>query len=142
MHGRLRDLAEGPRFDALLLLSFAVAGLLLAAIGLYGTVAYLVAQRTHEIGIRMSVGATPGRVARMILGHSAKWTLAGAALGIVGSLAATRLLSSLLFRVSARDPLTLSIAVGCLIFTTLLATANPARKAAGVDPVTALRHNN
>ncbi len=142
MRRRLRDLAEGPRFDALLLLSFAVAGLLLAAVGLYGTVGYLVAQRTHEIGIRMSVGATPGGVARMILAYSAKWTLAGAALGILGSLSATRLLSSLLFRVSARDPSTLSIAVICLTLVALLATVHPARKAAAVDPMTALRESN
>jgi ABC-type antimicrobial peptide transport system permease subunit len=142
MHERLGDLAAGPRFDALLLIVFAAIGLFLAAIGLYGTVAYLVAQRTQEIGIRMSLGATPAGIAGFMLVHAAKWTLAGAATGALVSLATTRLLSSLLFRVSARDPLTLIAATTCLFLVALLATANPVRKAASVDPMTALRTNN
>lgn len=117
-------------------------GLFLAAAGLYGTIAYLVAQRTQEIGIRMSLGATPSEIARLMLVHSAKWTLAGAAIGLAAALVTTRLLSSLLFRVSARDPLTLIVTIACLLFVALLATANPVRKAAGVDPMSALRINN
>jgi ABC-type antimicrobial peptide transport system permease subunit len=116
--------------------------LFLAAVGLYGTIAYLVAQRTQEIGIRMSVGATPSRIAGLMLAHSVKWTLAGAVVGILGSLAATRLLSSLLFRVSAHDPVTLIAAIACLFFVALVATAHPALKAAAVDPMTALRNSN
>ncbi|HEX4163841.1 MAG TPA: ADOP family duplicated permease, partial [Bryobacteraceae bacterium] len=85
MRSRLSELAEGPRFDALLLISFAAAGLLLAAIGLYGTIAYLVTQCTQEIGIRMSLGATPAGIARMMLAHSIKWTAAGAAVGVIAS---------------------------------------------------------
>jgi predicted permease len=142
MHGRLDEFAAGPRFNALLLLAFAAVGLFLAAVGLYGTIAYLVAQRTQEIGIRMSVGATPSRIAGLMLAHSVKWTLAGAVVGILGSLAATRLLSSLLFRVSAHDPVTLIAAIACLFFVALVATAHPALKAAAVDPMTALRNSN
>ncbi len=142
MHGRLGELAAGPRFNALLLLAFAAVGLFLAAVGLYGTIAYLVTQRTQEIGIRMSLGARPSEIARLMLTQSAKWTVAGAVIGVVASLATTRLLSSLLFRVSARDPLTLITTVTCLFFVALLATANPARKAASVDPMTALRNDN
>jgi hypothetical protein len=116
MQERLSELAAGPRFNALLLVAFATVGLLLAAIGLYGTIAYLVAQRTQEIGIRMSLGATRARIAGLMLAHSAKWTLAGAAIGVLASLATMRLLSSLLFRVSAHDPLTLIVSVLCLLF--------------------------
>ncbi len=142
MQERLGELAAGPRFDALLLLAFAGAGLFLAAVGLYGTMAYLVAQRTEEIGIRMALGAKRSDIARLVLTHSAKWTLTGAAVGIVASLAITRLLSSLLFRVSARDPVTLIITVACLFLAALLATANPVRKAGAIDPMTALRNGN
>ncbi len=139
MQERLGELTAAPRFNALLLVAFAIVGLLLAAVGLYGTVAYLVTQRTQEIGIRMSLGATRAGIARLMLAHSAKWTLAGAAIGVLASLATMRLLSSLLFRVSARDTFTIAVSVFCLLFAALLATANPARKAAAVDPMTALR---
>ncbi|HEX4165099.1 MAG TPA: FtsX-like permease family protein, partial [Bryobacteraceae bacterium] len=104
--------------------------------------AYLVTQCTQEIGIRMSLGATPAGIARMMLAHSIKWTAAGAAVGVIASIATTRLLSSLLFRVSAHDPLTLAIAAVSLIIAALLASANPARRAAAVDPITALRNGN
>ena len=83
---RVGKLAQRPRFNAWLLGLFAAMGLLLSAIGLYGVVSFLVAQRTPEIGVRMALGATPGAVARLVLGHAARWTFAGAALGVVGSL--------------------------------------------------------
>jgi predicted permease len=142
MPSRLRELAAGPRFDALLLVTFAGIGLFLAAVGLYATVSYLVTQRTQEIGIRMALGATPGGVAGLILTESARWTAAGVAVGVLGSLAAARLLSRLLFRVSERDPLTLVLAALCLFGIALLAAATPACKAASVDPMTALRNDN
>jgi putative ABC transport system permease protein len=142
MRGRLSELAAGPRFNALLLITFASMGLFLAAVGLYGTIAYLVAQRTQEIGIRMSLGATPAKIASLLLGYSVKWTVTGAAIGILAALATTHLLSSLLFHVSARDPFTLVITLACLFLVATLAAANPARKAASVDPVTALRNSN
>ncbi|MBV8812678.1 MAG: FtsX-like permease family protein [Acidobacteriaceae bacterium] len=141
MQGRLNELAAGPRFNALLLGGFAAIGLLLAAVGLYGTVAYLVTQRTQEIGIRMSVGATPFRIAKLMLAQSLRCTFAGVVFGLLGSLAITRVLSSLLFRVSARDPVTLIVAIACLFLVALLATAQPAFKAAAVDPMTALRND-
>ncbi len=141
MPSRLGEMAAAPRFNALLLVAFAAVGLFLAAAGLYGTIAYLVTQRTQEIGIRMSLGATPLEIARLLLARSAQWTLAGAAFGVLASLATTRLLSSLLFRVSAHDPLVLIAAIVSLLFVALLATANPIRRAASIDPMTALRNN-
>jgi predicted permease len=142
MQGRLGELDARPRFDALLLLAFGGVGLFLAAIGVYGTIAYLVAQRTHEIGIRMSLGATPAAIARLVLGHSVRWSLAGAFLGILLSLATTRILASLLFRVSPQDPITLLASAACLLLCALLATAYPAFRAAAVDPMIALRNDN
>ncbi len=142
MHGRLNELAAGPRFNAWLLLAFAVVGLFLAAVGVYGTAAFLVTQRTPEIGIRMSLGATPAKILALTLNASVKWALLGAGIGIAASFAATRLLSSLLFRVSAHDPLILIAAPACLLLAALLATVNPARKAASVDPMVALRNQN
>lgn len=139
MHSRLSDLAAGPRFDALLLVTFAVIGLFLAAVGLYATVAYLVTQRTQEIGIRMALGATRGDVASLVLGQSAKWTIAGVGLGVLSSFATAKLLSGLLFRISARDPITLIVAAAILFVIGLVAAARPARRAASVDPMTALR---
>ncbi len=141
MRERLSDMAEQPRFNALLLLLFAGVGLFLAAVGLYGTLSFLVTQRRQEIGIRMSVGATPPQIAGLVLSQSGKWACVGAALGVLGALAATRVLSSLLFEVSPRDPLTLSGAIGVLLLIALIATLNPARKAAAVDPMTALRNS-
>ena len=141
MSRRLGGLTAAPRFDTLLLVIFAGVGLLLAAIGLYGTVAYLVNQRTQEIGIRMSLGARPLEIAQLMLGYSMKWTAVGALVGVLGSIASTRLLASLLFRVSARDPITLIVATICLAMVALAATIQPARRAARVDPAIALRSN-
>jgi ABC-type antimicrobial peptide transport system permease subunit len=116
--------------------------LFLAAVGLYGTIAYLVAQRTQEIGIRMSVGATPVKIAALMLMYAAKFTLTGAAIGVLSSLALTRILVSLLYHVSAHDPLTLVLTAGGICLVALLATANPTLKAATVDPAIALRNSN
>jgi predicted permease len=132
-------LAQRPRFNAWLLSLFAAMGLLLAAIGLYGVISFLVAQRTQEIGVRMALGATPGAVARLVLGHAARWTFAGAALGVVGSLFAARLLDAMLFHVSARDPWILAAAVTVLWVIAMLAAWVPSRRAARVDPMQALR---
>jgi predicted permease len=136
---RAGKLAERPRFNAWLLGLFAGMGLLLAAIGLYGVISFLVAQRTQEIGVRMALGATPGAIARLVLGHAARWTFAGAALGIVGSLFTARLLEAMLFHVSARDPWILAAAVAALWATAMLAAWVPSRRAARVDPMQALR---
>jgi ABC-type antimicrobial peptide transport system permease subunit len=99
---------------------------LLAAIGLYGVVSSLVAQRTSEIGVRMALGATPGAIARMVLDHAARWTAIGT---VLGSLFALHLLHAMLFQVSARDPWTLAAALAVLSAVALLAAWIPARRA-------------
>ncbi len=136
---RVGKLAERPRFDAWLLGLFAGMGLLLSAIGLYGVISFPVAQRTQEIGVRMALGATPGAVARLVLGHAARWTLAGAVLGVTGSLFAARLLEAMLFHVSARDPWVLAGAVAVLGAIAMVAAWVPSRRAARIDPMDALR---
>jgi putative ABC transport system permease protein len=136
---RVGKLAQRPRFNAWLLGLFAGMGLFLAAIGLYGVISFLVAERTQEIGVRMALGATPGAVVRMVLGHAARWILAGAALGVIGSLSAARLLDAMLFHVSARDPRILAAALAALCAIAMLAAWVPSRRAARVDPMQALR---
>jgi ABC-type antimicrobial peptide transport system permease subunit len=133
MEQHVGKLAEGPRFDAVLLGLFAGMGLLLAAIGLYGVVSFLVMQRTQEIGVRMALGATPAAITHMVLRHAARSTAAGAVLGAIGSLFALRLLSSMLFHVSAHDPWTVAAVLA------MLAAWAPSRRAARVNPVEALR---
>jgi ABC-type antimicrobial peptide transport system permease subunit len=136
---RAGTLTVGPRFDALLLGGFAGVGLLLAAIGIYGVIAFLVSQRTREVGVRMALGATPSAVTRMFLRHAAGWTLAGVAAGLAGSLAVARLVGSMLFQVDARDPWSLAAAPVLLVGVALAAAWLPARRAARIDPVRTLR---
>jgi putative ABC transport system permease protein len=138
------DLLNGsvsqPRFSSQLVGVFAALALLLAAIGLYGVVAYSVSQRINEIGIRMALGATREDVLRLVLRYGAGLTLIGTALGFVASLAATRVLSSMLFEVSANDPQTF-LAVSALLMAVVLGACYiPARRAAKVDPMVALRY--
>jgi len=141
--GALQDrVAAGsgrPRFQAMLLGSFAAIGLLLAAIGLSGVMAFLVEQRRQEIGVRMALGATPMGMVRLTLSFSARWTFAGVLIGGAGALAAGRWLRSQLFHVDAGDPSLLLAAISLLILVALAATAGPARRAATVDPMAALR---
>jgi putative ABC transport system permease protein len=128
-----------PRFMTLLLSLFASVALTLAAVGLYAVMAYSVSRRTHEIGIRMALGARGSAVARMVIGQGLALTLAGIAIGLVGGLALHRLLKNLLFGVSATDPLTLAGVSGLLALVGFLASYLPARRATRVDPVIALR---
>jgi len=128
-----------PRFQAMLLGSFAGIGLLLAAIGLSGVMAFLVEQRRQEIGVRMALGATPMGMVRLTLSFAAGWTLAGVVIGSAGALAAGRWLRSQLFHVDAADPSLFFAAVGLLVLVALAAAAGPARRAAAIDPMEALR---
>ena len=136
---RAGNLTVAPRFDAMLLGAFAGVGLLLAAIGIYGVIAFLVGQRTREVGVRMALGATPGAVTGMFLRHAAGWTIAGIVAGLAGSLAVTHLLASLLFRVSTRDPWSLAAAPAVLLAVAMTAAWLPSRGAAHIDPVRTLR---
>jgi ABC-type antimicrobial peptide transport system permease subunit len=136
---RFGRLTETPRFNALLLSGFAAAGLLLAAIGIYGVVAFLVSQRTREVGLRMALGATPPAITRLFLLHAARWTAAGLCLGLAGSLAATRLLRGLLFEVPEHDVGSIVAAAAILSAAALAAAWLPSRRAARIDPVRTLR---
>jgi ABC-type lipoprotein release transport system permease subunit len=136
---RVGKLAARPRFNALLLGIFAGMGLMLTAIGLYGLMAFLVTQRTQEIGVRMALGSTPGAITRLVLEQAGLWTVAGGGLGVIGSLFAVRLIESMLFHVPAKDPWTLVGASGLLAGVALAAAWIPSRRAARIDPIQALR---
>jgi predicted permease len=139
MEQHVATLAERPRFQAVLLGLFAGMGLLLAAVGLYGVVSFLVTQRTREIGVRMAMGARPAAISRMVLREAARSTAAGAALGAVGAFFALRWLRTMLFRVPAHDPWTEAAVLLVLAAVAVLAAWLPSRRAARVNPVEALR---
>jgi putative ABC transport system permease protein len=130
----------GRRFNLILVAAFGVTALLLAAAGIYGVMAYTVARRTRELGVRMALGATPSDVLRLVLGQGLWTTARGVVIGTAGTFALTRLISSLLFGVSPFDPLTLGGVVLLLAAVSLLACWLPARKATRVDPLAALRY--
>jgi len=129
-----------PRFRTTLLSLFGAAALLLAAIGIYCVLAYTVAQQTREIGIRIALGANPGKVLRLVLGRGLRLAGFGTAIGILAALMLTQLLNSLLFGVSATDPVTFAAVAGLLLGVALLACYVPARRAMRVDPMVALRY--
>jgi putative ABC transport system permease protein len=129
-----------PRFITLLLSGFAGLALLLASVGIYGVISYIAVQRTHEVGIRMALGAQKGEIIRTVVAKGLVPALAGLAIGIGGALRLTRLLSSLLYGVSPADPLTFAVVSVILIGVALLACYIPARRAAKVDPMVSLRY--
>jgi putative ABC transport system permease protein len=128
------------RFNLVLLASFAVLALILAGVGLYGLISFMTAQRTYEIGIRMAFGADRSRVLKLVIGQGMALTLIGVAIGLLASLALTRLMQSLLFGISATDPLTFVVIAFVLSAVPLLACYIPARRATKVDPMASLRY--
>jgi putative ABC transport system permease protein len=128
-----------PRFYMILLGAFSAVGLVLALVGIYGVVSYAVTERTHEIGVRLALGARPLNVMRMVLGQGLRLTLVGVAVGLAASFALTRVLSTLLYGVSATDAATFVAIPLLLLATATLASYVPARRATRVDPCVALR---
>jgi putative ABC transport system permease protein len=146
---RVRTLDEvvadsvGPRRMAVALIGlFAALALLLASIGIYGVISFLVAERTHEIGVRMALGAQSSNILQMVIGHAAKLVLAGFALGLLAAVLVTRALQSLLYNVGAFDIGTFLLVLAVLCLASLLASFIPARRAMKADPMIALGHGS
>jgi putative ABC transport system permease protein len=135
----LADTMVVQRFTTWLLATFAAIALALAAAGIYGVISYSVSQRTHEIGIRMALGAEQRDVLRLVVGQGMVPALVGLGIGIAGAIGLTRFMSTLLFRVSVTDPMTFSVIGLLLLLVALAACYLPARSAARVDPMLALR---
>jgi ABC-type antimicrobial peptide transport system permease subunit len=139
MQGVIHKSLAGQRLNLWLLAIFAGIALVLSAAGLYGVISYLVAQRTREIGVRIALGAQRRDVIGLVMRQGTQLTALGVALGLAGALAFTRVLERLLFGISARDPLTFGGIAALLAAVALTATWLPARRAARVDPILAIR---
>jgi putative ABC transport system permease protein len=140
MEQALASSVSQPRFDTMLLGLFAGIALLLAAVGIYGLIAYSVAQRTHEIGVRMALGAARADVVHMVVRQGARLAAIGIVLGLGGALALTRLLKTMLFGIGVTDALTFLAAPLGMMLVVLLATFVPAIRATRISPVVALRY--
>jgi putative ABC transport system permease protein len=139
MDEHIREGTAKARFSVVLLAVFAAMALILSAVGIYGVMAYVVTQRTREIGIRIALGARPADVLRLVVRRGAALALAGIVVGIGGALAATRVLTTLLYQVRPSDTVTYAAIGSGLLAVALLASYMPARRAASVDPSSALR---
>jgi len=139
MEGVVDSTIARPRVIATLLTAFAVIALLLAGVGVYGVMAYAVTERTHEIGVRMALGATRESVMSLVVGQAARLVLTGIAIGLAGAVALTRVLSSLLYETDARDPWTLGLTAIVLVSVALLAALVPALRGTRISPTQALR---
>jgi putative ABC transport system permease protein len=131
---------EEPRFEVVVLGAFAGMGLLLVIVGVYSVMAYTVALRTHEIGVRAALGAQPGVIVWMVLKRALGMIMAGILIGVFGSLGLTHLLASQLWGISVTDPWTFGSVVVCVLVVGLAACSMPARRAAQVDPLITLRY--
>jgi len=140
MGGIISESLAARRFSMILLGVFAALALAMSCVGIYGVISYVVGQRTHEIGIRLALGAQRWAVLGMVLGQGSKLVLLGAALGLAVALGLTRVMANMLFGIGADDPLTLAGVAGLLILVALFACYIPARRAVKVDPVVALRY--
>ena len=136
----LVDSIARQRFSMLLLAIFASVALVLAAVGIYGVMSYSVAQRTHEIGIRMALGAQTGAVLKLAVSYGMKLVIIGIVIGLIAAFALTRVMSTLLFGVTATDPTTFALISLLLVLVAAIASYIPARRATKVDPMIALRY--
>jgi putative ABC transport system permease protein len=134
------DIFAGPRFNLVLFAVFATLGLILTVIGVHGVISNAVAQQTHELGVRMALGADRARIAVMVMKRGASLLLAGIAAGLLVSVFAARLLAAQVWKVSTFDPVSFAAVSALLLVAGLQACYWPARRAAGVDPIIALRH--
>jgi len=140
MDGIVADSLAARRFSMVLLGTFAALALVMSCVGIYGVISYLAGQRTHEIGVRMALGAERWHVLQMVLSEGAKLAFLGVAIGLAAAFGLTRLMADMLFGVSAHDPLSFAGVAGLLILVALAACYVPARRAAKVEPMAALRY--
>jgi putative ABC transport system permease protein len=137
----IEDTLAQPRFTMRILATFAVLGITLAAIGLFGVISYSVGQRTREIGVRMTLGATRSSIARLVVGDGIRLALVGIGVGLLGAVAATRLIQSLLYGVSRFDPFSFGVGAVLLLAVSIVACVIPMLRATGVDPAIAVRND-